>query len=142
VFGRDVLLVDLLSNASSALEGTFPDRPIVRASLHSTLGWPYYSWGRHEEAEAELREAWKTCREALGDAHRDSLETLSRLTQVLVDLGKLDEAERLIDRGVELAGSLPHGSEVRFVLSRTRASILYARGEIEESRKAYDELLA
>ena len=142
VFGRDVLLVDLLSNASIALEGTFPDRPSVRASLHSTLGWTYYSLGRHEEAEAELREAWKTCREALGDAHRDSLETLSRLTQVLVDLGKLDEAERLIDRGVELAGSLPHGSEVRFVLSRTRASILYERGEIEESRKAYDELLA
>ena len=92
-----------LAAASDAL--AFPDDPAVEGAVRQTLGWAYYNLGDYEQAERELRRAYDLRAGALGETHRETMQSLNALALVDLAVGRLDRAmERLVrlrefDRG-------------------------------------------
>ncbi len=76
--GREVTVLEVLDLASEELRDRFPDEPLVRASLHSTIGRTYEKLGELENAQPHLTEALRLRRELLGDEHPDTLESMDR----------------------------------------------------------------
>jgi len=65
------------------------------ASIIDSMGWIAYRFGRLEEAERYLREAWKTLRNA---------EIAAHLGEVLWARGQKDEARSLWELGMQMGG--------------------------------------
>ncbi len=71
--GADVRAADLLARASERLEGRFPTRPLVTASIHQTLADAYAELGDYDAAERHVTRALELRR---ANAGADSAEAL------------------------------------------------------------------
>jgi serine/threonine protein kinase len=81
--GREVNVRYILAEAEKRLEPEIRD-PLVRASIHQTLGETYEQLSLYEDAERHLREALELRRSILGDEHPDVAKTIVQLVWVLI----------------------------------------------------------
>ena len=139
--GRNVTVLEVLDRAASEVDRVFATKPNVRATLHSTLGWTYYSLGNLASAQRELEASSTLFASLLGAEHERTLEEQNRLVQVLADAGRLDEAETLLGRTEAAASSLARAHAVSLGLVESRAHLHVARDELKEAEDLYRNLI-
>jgi len=136
------LLRDVLDEAASRLDSSAVD-PLVEADLRSIVGRGYAVLGEIRAAEPHLARALLLGRDILG---ADAIETLllqSHLSNVLKDLGRLDEAESMARQNVEGARSRYGEASNEWLGARNNlASILIRAREFTEARSILEDVLA
>jgi tetratricopeptide (TPR) repeat protein/tRNA A-37 threonylcarbamoyl transferase component Bud32 len=92
---RDLKVRTALDRAAKRIEGKFPSQPLVEASIRQTIGSTYLDLGSLTEAQRELERAVDVRRRLLGEQHKDTLESLNSLANVLQEQGRYPQAEAL-----------------------------------------------
>jgi len=107
--GRDVRVRDVLDTASVQLGEQFEDRPLLEASLRTTLGKTYLALGALNESQRELERALALNERILGEAAPSSVAARIDLGGAQYAAGKHEQAidgfERALDVRTELEGS-------------------------------------
>ena len=135
--GREVTVLEVLDLASEELRDRFPDEPLVRASLHSTIGGTYLKLGELENAEPHLTEALALRREQLGAEHQDTLESMDRLARYLRLVGEEDQAESLYSQVLETRRRLLGPSDRLTVAAMQNLGSLYrVRGRTQKPARS------
>ncbi|MHC4304211.1 MAG: serine/threonine protein kinase [Planctomycetota bacterium] len=151
--GRDTTIVDLLEGAAEQVDARFGSRPEIAVRVRTLLGRTYKNLAMYDEAEKQLRGAWETGQDVLGEDHDDTLYALEELLDILSRQKRVDEAlplaRELLDRRRRLYGE----SDKRTLSAMATVAVLLAKtgeaglSEAEErmrravslSREAYGE---
>jgi serine/threonine protein kinase/Tfp pilus assembly protein PilF len=91
----------IVEPAIDAIEQKFESQPRVAATLRATLGERYVNWGLHDAAKEQFDAALELRRNALGDEHPETLDSLDNLGVVLQRQGKSAEALRYHEEALE-----------------------------------------
>jgi len=94
--GREVTIRSFLDLASEKLEGKFPDKPLVEASIRQTLGQVYVSFGLYLEADSHLNRALKIHQAQLGADDPATLVCTRDLGWLHFMQGRYNDAEPLL----------------------------------------------
>ena len=100
--GRHVLMRDVLDAASVEIDvagergGRFDDKPLIEASIRSTLGRIYRLLGEFENAKRHLEIARRLREQELGERHPETLESLDSLGWLYYRQGLFSEAEPFV----------------------------------------------
>jgi serine/threonine-protein kinase len=140
--GRNVTVHEVLDEAAGRLSGELADQPLVRASLHHTIGNTYLSLGLYPQAEEELRRALAARRALLGDRHPDVAQVESDLASVLFATHALDEAAALLEHaaGTLRAENGEHTADLASV-SSSLGAVRRAQGRLDEAETLQRETL-
>jgi len=95
--GKDVTLRKAVEAAAAKVEGAFPDRPMVEASIREMLGASYLDVGEPEQAVKQYQRAFTLRENELGPDHPDTCDCRNKLAIAYRDAGHLDEASRLYE---------------------------------------------
>jgi non-specific serine/threonine protein kinase/serine/threonine-protein kinase len=90
-----------LDRAAARIEGKFGTQQLVEAALRATIGRTYKELSLYPEAEVQLQRALELRRRALGEAHVDTLASMSDLASVFERQAKLASAESLYIKVLE-----------------------------------------
>ena len=96
--GAEVLLLAALDDLSTRWQSdgdsiTEPkNREAVRATVINNLGYHYRCVGKHKESEEQYRAALDLRDAILGPVHNDTIATRHNLAELLVIMGRDDEA--------------------------------------------------
>jgi len=93
----EVTVSSFLDTASGNLDGKFTNEPLVEASIRDTIGWTYRMLGEYKAAEPHLERALQIRQEHLGEAHLDTLDSVSHLAWLRNDQGRNTEAAELLE---------------------------------------------
>jgi serine/threonine protein kinase/tetratricopeptide (TPR) repeat protein len=93
----------ILDAASESLGEKFEDEPLVKASIHQTLGGTYLSLGDNQAAEVHFERARQIRRERLGEEHPETLYSMGNVAVVYHRQDRYDEAEALCVETLELS---------------------------------------
>jgi len=85
----------LLDRASQAIEGKFADQPLLKASIHQTIGVTYRGLGLYSQAAQHLEQAFHTRHTLLGEEHAGTLQAMHELALAYDREGKYPKAEGL-----------------------------------------------
>jgi len=136
--GQDVTIRTFLDDAAAELTNALPNRPLVRAALHRTVGVTYLAIGELDEARRHVRLALQTRSDELGSDDPATIEAAGDLAYVLKERGELDEGERVardaIARAEAVLGPL---SERALVIKNILGTILHATGKRGEAERLY-----
>ena len=99
---QDVSARDLLRKGAERLAVDWQDNPLVKARLLFTISHTQQRVGDAAEAEAPAREALELRQANLPADHLDVAAASYRLGKLLLDLGKLDEAEPHLRRALAI----------------------------------------
>ncbi|MHC4216998.1 MAG: serine/threonine protein kinase [Planctomycetota bacterium] len=106
--GKDTTIVDLLDDAAAELDARFGSRPDIAVRMRTLVGRTYKNLAMYREAEVQLRRAWETGQDALGEDHDDTLYALYVLLDILSREDRVDEAlplaRELLDHRQRLYG--------------------------------------
>ena len=140
--GSDVTVLEVLHNASEAIEDRFQEEPLVEAAVRLTLGNTYMSLGQYDSAEPHLVRALAVRQADLGEDHVDSLKSLTLLGHLRVRQGRYLEAEPLLVKNLKLHRRVL-GEEDSDTLSAMEVlGVLYRRlGRYHEAEPLYVEVL-
>ena len=83
---------EILARAVETIEKEFADQPLVESALRGTIGNTYRALGLYAQAVSQLERALAIHRQALGDDHPDTLESINDIGVVLESTGKHAEA--------------------------------------------------
>lgn len=131
--GYQVRVVDVLKSASAQVSSQFAGKPEVAVAVRSALGETYYGLGMYAEAESEFAAGWEMSRNAWGEEREESIQAIMNLSMMFWVQGKLDKAEPLARKALELRlrtlGDL-HDESISAMTNL--AAIMNARGRPEE----------
>jgi serine/threonine protein kinase len=132
--GRKVTVEEVLDKAAKKVGDAFADQPDVEASVRSAIGNAYDGLGLYGKAEPHLRRAVELRQQILGIEHRDTLQAMDDLGDVLVFLRRLPEAEKLFRDSLEV-GRRVLGEEDQITLGSLHqlAWVLGAEGRLSEA---------
>jgi tetratricopeptide (TPR) repeat protein len=82
----------ILKPAVKAVDNQFRDQPLVDSALRHTLGELYQGLGLYQDAKPLLEGALATRERVLGDAHRDTLSSMTQLGNLLKEQSQYTEA--------------------------------------------------
>ena len=133
---------NLFERSIEAVDAQFADQPLVQAQLLATLGDTFVGLGLFQLAEDPTRRTLSIRRKELGDAHPETLESISDLGYLLHRLGRLDESERYLAQALGglrdvLGGRHPTTLDA---LSRM-GSLRSAQGRLEDAEALRREVL-
>lgn len=94
-------VLEALRRIASALPTRFPERPLVRASVHLAVSESLRGFGDYDGALQQALAAVELRRAGLGERHADTLMARNHAAILLKDAGRTDEAVS------ELSGLLP-----------------------------------
>jgi len=92
----DLKVRTALERAAARIEGKFPGKPLVEASIRQTIGETYNDLGLYPQAQPQMERAVKLYRDALRDEDPVTLEAMNHLGLLYLAQGKLDLAETLL----------------------------------------------
>lgn len=104
-YERNPSLREILDAAAGKIDQRFDKEPLLRATLHQTLGRAYRSTGAYAKAAVQLQAAADGFRQALGATDTHSVLAAYELATALAHLSRFDEAEALLDRTDKAAGA-------------------------------------
>lgn len=125
------VLRELLDHAAGRVQAEFDQQPLVRASLHATIGRTYRAIGRYAEAEQHARQALELRRAAAAGASNELAGALIDLAAVLVDTNGLDEAATCLEEAWQQQHQEhpPDNADLARILD-LQAHVAKARGEL------------
>lgn len=91
--GRNVTLMEALEAAAKTVPKSFDADPRLRAIIHTFLGESYREIGQAANAADQHQQALAIREELLGPDHLETMASMHNVALVLVDQGKLKEAE-------------------------------------------------
>jgi serine/threonine protein kinase len=91
---RDLIDRTVLKPAVNAVGEQFADQPLVDATLRQVLANRYRELGLYEASHSLQERVLTSRRKLLGDDHRDTLDSMQAMGQLLLQMGKLKEAEQ------------------------------------------------
>ena len=139
-----LMVVDqhVLSRAVETIEQDFADQPLVRASLQHAVASTYYEIGLHEPALPLLEGSLAIRRRALGDAHPDTLTSISWMGSLLQSMGKLAEAEPHYREALEGRRNVLGNDHPDTLISISNVgALLLSMGKYEAAEPHYREAL-
>ncbi|MEQ8850757.1 MAG: serine/threonine-protein kinase [Phycisphaerales bacterium] len=132
--GRDVRVVDLLSDAAERAAGEFADRPVLRATIQDTIAATYAGLGQYDAARTMYEDALVVYEQRLGRDDPVTIGALAGLGSTLYDLGLVEESEATLRDALARCGSGPGTvSESSVRALNSLAVVLIARGDHEEA---------
>lgn len=130
--GRGIAAVDAFDRAESLL-GSAGEHPLELSAICNNRSSAYRSLGRLERARSELRRAGRLLEQVPGSEGRRATNAIN-LAQVLVDEGRLDEAEEVLSPALRAYRTLTGGRDVhRPHALATAARISYLRGRYAQA---------
>jgi len=93
--GRDVKLMDAVTQSLPEVTGGFTNQPLIEARLRKTLGTSFWYLGKPEIAAEQFRRAADLHTAKLGPDHVDTLGSMMGLANAYSDLGRNAEALKL-----------------------------------------------
>jgi len=140
--GVDAKVVDVLDQARTNLEKDLSKHPVVRATLHTTLGRCYTALGKYPTAIDELRKAQSLNRDELGPDHKETLDVTIDLTAVLIYDQQLEEAKNMAKQSLPLLKKAL-GEEHPFTLMQMNnlaSSYMYLH-QTEKAESVFNQVL-
>jgi serine/threonine protein kinase len=136
---------DLLAPAIDEIEavrGTID--PLTEAGTRMVLGNALHSLGLYDQSRAQLEEALRLRRSALGDEHEDVAAALNDLAAVIVDQGgSFSEAEMMLREALRLHRKLLGANHPKTITSLSNLALrLQEMGRTDEADPLYLEALA
>ncbi|MFO0981308.1 MAG: serine/threonine-protein kinase [Planctomycetota bacterium] len=132
--GRDVPVSELLDRAAARIASAFSNQPLVAAGVQSMIGRAYYSVGRFDAAEPQLRAALASRMELLGEDDPDTILALGNLAALLWRKGDFTEALSAMRRSVQLyQKNLGPNAKETLTTSGNLAVLLESSGAFEEA---------
>ncbi|MCK5942680.1 MAG: serine/threonine protein kinase, partial [Planctomycetes bacterium] len=147
--GVAVTVRDVLQQASASIAFRTDLEPEVEAALRLTIGTSFERLGEHRRAEPHLTRALALRRRELGDDAEPTLQAMRAVALCCEDLGRLAEAEELLQEMQTAARGL-FGDDHRATLSATgdlvrvraaRAGRAIARADCEQLLAASERVL-
>jgi eukaryotic-like serine/threonine-protein kinase len=132
-----------LERGADRISEDFDDRPLIRARMQGVLGRAYRSLGVYDRAEALLTMSLETYEAEHGDGHTDVADAMNALGNLLLNLERPAEAERLHRQALAIRRELldPDHPQIGASLNNLAAALQDA-GRLDEAEPLYDELLA
>lgn len=129
--GRELKFVDVLDSASRRIEKRFLDNPEIVASLYEAIGRAYGSLAIFDRAIDCFRKASELDRQRAGDRHPKTLDSIGNLAEMLINAGRLEEAEELLLKLADEAQSVLDPDDL------LSFQILSSLGRLYAERKEY-----
>jgi len=142
--GREIRISSLLDRYSQKVGEAFPDDPEIEAAVRTALSESYVYLNDFEKAggsetymkaaREHLERALELRREALGERHPETLETVSSLADLLGDQGHQAERVRLCRAVLEARREQKGERDPGTIRAMTRlASALFDQGNLDEA---------
>ncbi|MDA7888883.1 tetratricopeptide repeat protein, partial [Akkermansiaceae bacterium] len=143
IFAQEGKLKEAAEIAQRVIAATRSDsRKPTHLWVTNTLAGVYRSQGRTHEAE-RLFSSLIDDEEREMPGHPRTIEALHTACQLQLDLGKIDEAERMAKRGYEIAlRTLGPTHRTTFLVQGDLAMVSQRRGQVEDATKRFEEVLA
>lgn len=103
-YERNPSLREILDASAAKLDVRFAAEPMMRASLHQTLGRAYRSTGAWDKAAVQLQAALDELQATLGGSDERSLLAQYELAPVLAHLSRFKDADALLSHADAAAG--------------------------------------
>lgn len=137
-YERNPSLREILDAAAGRLDTRFTGEPLVRASLHQTLGRAYRSTGDFAAAANQLQAAADVLEKTFGEADTQTILAQYELAPVLAHLSRFEQAGKLLDRADAAAGARRDAvSEIALRSHLARGGVAYQRMRIAEALPEY-----
>lgn len=136
--GQEVTVRQVIDEAAEKLNHSLKDRPIVRATLHRTIGSTYQTIGELKQAEHHLRQTYEIRKNRLGMDHPHTLAAASYLGNILKEMGKIHEAEPILRDALEIAKRVEGIDGVdTLTLMNSLGNVTRVLGKTAETEKLY-----
>ena len=136
-------VADMLDHGAGQVARQFGGRPIIQAALFDALGLAYQRLGFHGKAAGQIRAALDARRQALGETHEDTIDSMNNLATALFSEGNHEEAEPLCR---QIVASTRHtfGDEDPKTLTAMNnlGMTLYSLGNLAEAERNLRQTLA
>jgi tetratricopeptide (TPR) repeat protein/predicted Ser/Thr protein kinase len=141
--GADVLVRDVVDQAALKIAGAFPGQALVEAEVRLAIGAAYFSLGDFDAAKPHIEWAYEARRRELGEEHTSTVDAMGEVASVLDAQGKVQEAEPLYRRVVELC-ERHQGLEARnTVVARSNLGrFLESDGRLDEAAPYLEQAAA
>ena len=126
---------NIFDRALKAIETQFVNQPLVKARLLTTLGETMRNLGLLNSAVDPLERAVSIRQEQWGKLHADTLSSIRKLTQALIDKSDWEQAQIVYSNGVELHRQVFGEDDEEYV------NALALQGELLRKLARYDEAL-
>jgi eukaryotic-like serine/threonine-protein kinase len=131
-------LREILDAAAGKIDQRFGKEPLLRATLHQTLGRAYRSTGDYAKAAVQLQAAAGGYARALGATDTRSVLAGYELATTLAHLSRFNEAEALLDRADNAAGTRRDAvSEIALRSHLARGDVAYQRMHVAPALQDY-----
>ena len=137
---KDVTVRYILNAASDNLEGRFKDQPLVKTSIHTTLGRTYRLLGETKKAEKHYQRAIQIYRLNLGQEHPDILWAMDRLGWIYWDQGRYHDMEQLFTKTRQISQRVSDAAHTLRALNGLAYSRCYL-GRYKDAELLYDEMV-
>jgi serine/threonine-protein kinase len=139
---NDVSMRHVLDETAARLDAELSNRPLVHASVLSTIGTSYLGLGVLDKAEACITRAMEERRALVGSEHHDSAESMLDLAAVYYATERFDQAEPLLRHAMKIFRSIrgDHNLDIARTANDLGA-VLRARGNLEEAESLYNQAL-
>lgn len=133
---------EVLDAASERTEGRFANDPLVRASIHETLGSTYRRLGLYETARGHLERSANVRTTELGPDHPSTLSVKHELAILAKDRGRYDEAKPVLFETLQRRRrTLGPNHEKTLSSMVDLASLYFDQGRYDEATELYEETL-
>jgi eukaryotic-like serine/threonine-protein kinase len=138
----DLKVRTALDRAATRIQGRFEKQPLVEAAIRQTIGAAYMDLGRNPEAMQQLERALDLRRHALGEQHRETLDTMNRLGEVCWAQGQYPRAELLYTKALDLQRRMLGEQNPDTLRSMANLALLYSdQGKYAQAEALYTRTL-
>lgn len=143
VDGRQVRVVDVLTNASNLVQTDLADQPLVEAAVSQTIGLSLLELGAYDESRGPLERAAALNTAVLGADDPTTLESVNSVGRLLYKLGRYQEAasihRNVLERQRQLLGT---EESATLWTAYNLAKALDRLGAWDEAETLYRDLVA
>jgi non-specific serine/threonine protein kinase len=131
-------LREILDAAAGKIDQRFGKEPLLRATLHQTLGRAYRSTGAYTKSVVQLQAAADGFAQTLGTTDTRSVLAGYELATTLAHLSRFGAAETLLDRADKAAGARRDTvSEIALRSYLARGDVAYQRMHVAQALQDY-----
>ncbi len=133
----------ILAPAVAAIDKKFKNQPVVDATMRQTVAAVYVHLGLYAQAFPLQSRALATRRAVLGSKHRDTMESVMAMGQLLENLGRFAEAEAHVREAVAwYRAALGLGDPDTMASIDNLGELLWQEGKLDEAERYSREALA
>ncbi len=140
--GPEVTVRDMLDEAARRMDaGSFTDQPDIEAETRLTIGMAYRRLGRFDESRRQLQNALAINQNLHPGDHPYVADSLSQLAELARVEGRLDAADALSHRSIEMFRRVGGVSRAMGLALNTRGMLMMSRAEYNNAEALFKECI-